>query len=63
VRHEATLEDRVSDAKIKLKDARAVRKRAELAGEVEEEMLDDIVAAEDSLERVVTTLTTFRRKK
>lgn len=62
-RLEATLVDKVSSAKERLRMARKTHKEADLCGDVTEDMLEEIVAAEDSLEACVTKLSGFRRKK
>ena len=58
-RQEANLIGRVDAAKERVREANGVRKQAELAGEVEENMLDNIVAAEDSLRTARDALSGF----
>ena len=62
-RVEATLVDKVSSAKERLRVARKTHKEADLCGDVTEDMLEEIVAAEDSLEACVGKLSGFRRNK
>jgi hypothetical protein len=44
--------EKLDAAKGRLASARRIRRQADLTGDVTEEMLEDIVAAEDAVERL-----------